>query len=109
MDKAKLLEIYNKIVEYDKIIIGVHKRPDGDCLGTAYGLKNIIKTTWPKKTVYVAAETVKYLKLEVILELMTLIFFSHLQKALQLQLHQSQLHVPRNRLPVCCHLRQEQF
>lgn len=61
MDKAKLLEIYNKIVEYDKIIIGVHKRPDGDCLGTAYGLKNIIKTTWPKKTVYVAAETVKYL------------------------------------------------
>lgn len=62
MDKAKLLKIYKKIEEYDKIIIGVHRRPDGDCLGTAYGLKNIIKTTWPKKKVSVAAETVKYLK-----------------------------------------------
>ena len=62
MDKAKLLEIYNKIEEFDKIIIGVHKRPDGDCLGTAYGLKNIIKSTWPNKKVSVAAETVKYLK-----------------------------------------------
>ena len=62
MDKIKLIEIYNKIKEYDKIIIGVHKRPDGDCLGTAYGLKNIIKTTWPDKIVSVAAEKVKYLK-----------------------------------------------
>ena len=62
MDKAKLLEIYAKIEEYEKIIIGVHKRPDGDCLGTAYGLKDIIKTTWPEKKVSVAAETVKYLK-----------------------------------------------
>jgi phosphoesterase RecJ-like protein len=62
MDKIKLIEIYNKIEEYDKIIIGVHKRPDGDCLGTAYGLKNIIKTTWPDKIVSVAAEKVKYLK-----------------------------------------------
>ena len=62
MDKAKLLEIYNKIEEFDKIIIGVHKRPDGDCLGTAYGLKDIIKSTWPNKKVSVAAETVKYLK-----------------------------------------------
>ena len=62
MDKIRLIEIYNKIEEYDKIIIGVHKRPDGDCLGTAYGLKNIIKTTWPDKIVSVAAEKVKYLK-----------------------------------------------
>lgn len=62
MDKAKLLKILDKIEEYDKIIIGVHKRPDGDCLGTAYGLKNIIKTSFPNKTVKVAAETVKYLK-----------------------------------------------
>ena len=62
MDKIKLLKIYDKIEEYKKIIIGVHKRPDGDCLGTAYGLKNIIKTTWPDKKVSVAAETVKYLK-----------------------------------------------
>lgn len=62
MDKVKLLEIYNKIVEFDKIIIGVHKRPDGDCLGTAYGLQDIIKSTWPNKKVSVAAETVKYLK-----------------------------------------------
>lgn len=61
MDKGKLLEIYTKINDFDKIIIAVHKRPDGDCLGSAYGLKDIINTTWPKKTVLVAAEPVSYL------------------------------------------------
>jgi phosphoesterase RecJ-like protein len=62
MDKGKLLDIYTKIKEFDKIIIAVHKRPDGDCLGSAYGLKDIITTTWPKKKVQIAAETVGYLK-----------------------------------------------
>ncbi|MCK5388259.1 MAG: bifunctional oligoribonuclease/PAP phosphatase NrnA, partial [Candidatus Izimaplasma sp.] len=61
MDKSKLSDIYAKIKDYNKIIIAVHKRPDGDCLGSAYGLKDIIKTTWPKKKVQIAAEKVGYL------------------------------------------------
>lgn len=62
MDKGKLLDIYAKIKDFNKIIISVHKRPDGDCLGSAFGLKDIIKTTWPKKEVLIAAESVGYLK-----------------------------------------------
>ncbi len=61
MDKEKLLQIYEKIEEYQKIIISVHKRPDGDCLGSAFGLKDIIKTTWPEKEVYAVGENVGYL------------------------------------------------
>jgi len=62
MDKDKLLQIYNKIKEFNKIIILIHKNPDGDCLGSGLGLKDIIKTTWPEKEVYVSGENVGYLK-----------------------------------------------
>ncbi len=62
MDKNKLSDIYAKIKDFNKIIISVHKRPDGDCLGSAYGLKDIIKTTWPNKEVLVSAEVASYLK-----------------------------------------------
>jgi len=61
VDKQKLTDIYAQIKKYNKIIISVHKRPDGDCLGTAFGLKDIIKTTWPEKEVYVLGEYVGYL------------------------------------------------
>ena len=57
MDKTKLSEIFTKIKEYKKIIIFPHARPDGDCIGTSFGLKNIIETSWPDKTVIVAGET----------------------------------------------------
>lgn len=45
-------KIYNKIKEYDKIIIARHIGPDPDALGSANGLKDIIKETFPKKEVY---------------------------------------------------------
>lgn len=61
MDKEKLLQIYTKIKEYNKIIILIHKNPDGDCLGSALGLKDIIQTTWPDKKAYVSGENVGYL------------------------------------------------
>ena len=57
MDKAKLKSIYDAIVEYEKIIIFPHARPDGDCIGTSFGLKNIIETSFPNKKVHVAGET----------------------------------------------------
>jgi phosphoesterase RecJ-like protein len=49
--------ILNKIKHYETIIIHGHKRPDGDCYGAQFGLKNIIKTSFPEKKVYVVGET----------------------------------------------------
>jgi phosphoesterase RecJ-like protein len=57
MDKKKLENIFAKIKDYDKIIIFPHARPDGDCIGSSFGLKDIIETTWPNKEVKVAGET----------------------------------------------------
>ncbi|TNF07157.1 MAG: bifunctional oligoribonuclease/PAP phosphatase NrnA [Bacillota bacterium] len=48
--------ILDKIKSYDKIIIHGHKRPDGDCYGAQFGLKNIIKNSFPQKEVYVVGE-----------------------------------------------------
>ncbi|MCF7926550.1 MAG: bifunctional oligoribonuclease/PAP phosphatase NrnA [Candidatus Izimaplasma sp.] len=57
MDKDKLNQIYNTIKENKKLIIFPHGRPDGDAIGTSFGLKDIIETTWPDKTVYVVGES----------------------------------------------------
>jgi phosphoesterase RecJ-like protein len=51
-----MLRILNKIKQYDTIIIHGHKRPDGDCYGAQFGLKNIITNSFPKKRVYVVGE-----------------------------------------------------
>ena len=52
--------ILNKIKEYNRIIIHGHKRPDGDCLGSQFGLKDIIKTSFPNKEVYVVGESSEF-------------------------------------------------
>jgi len=56
MDTKKLSQIHDKIIEYKTIIILPHGRPDGDCMGTAFGLKDIIENTYPEKSVYVSGE-----------------------------------------------------
>jgi len=48
--------ILNKIKQYETIIIHGHKRPDGDCYGAQFGLKNIIANSFPNKKVYVVGE-----------------------------------------------------
>ena len=48
--------ILNKIKSYDTIIIHGHKRPDGDCYGAQFGLKDIITTSFPQKKVFVVGE-----------------------------------------------------
>ena len=60
MDKAKLNDIYATIKDFKKIIIIPHKRPDGDAIGTSYGLKDIIQTTWPNKEVHVVGESSEF-------------------------------------------------
>lgn len=49
--------ILNKIKQAETIIIHGHKRPDGDCYGSQFGLKNIIKASFPEKQVYVVGQT----------------------------------------------------
>lgn len=49
-------QILNKIKQYETIIIHGHKRPDGDCYGSQFGLKDIIKHSFPQKKVYVVGE-----------------------------------------------------
>lgn len=50
-------KILNKIKDYETIIIHGHKRPDGDCYGAQFGLKDIITESFPNKKVYVVGET----------------------------------------------------
>ena len=52
--------ILNKIKEYNRILIFGHERPDGDCIGSQYGLYNIIKESFPNKEVYVSGEVSEY-------------------------------------------------
>ena len=52
--------ILNKIKTYDTIIIHGHKRPDGDCYGAQFGLKDIIKQSFPNKKVYVVGQRADY-------------------------------------------------
>ena len=57
MDKTVLHEIFETIKAYKKVIIFPHARPDGDAIGTSFGLQNIIATSWPDKDVKVVGET----------------------------------------------------
>ena len=52
--------ILQKIKEFNKIIIHGHSRPDGDCIGSQYGLYHLIKASFPNKEVYVTGEVSNY-------------------------------------------------
>ncbi|MFA5749505.1 MAG: bifunctional oligoribonuclease/PAP phosphatase NrnA [Bacilli bacterium] len=49
-------QIFNKIKEYEHIIILRHQRPDGDCIGSALGLKALLRESFPKKKIYSIAD-----------------------------------------------------
>ena len=53
-------KIREYIEAYDTIIIHGHIRPDGDCIGSQYGLYYLIKDNYPNKKVYVTGETSEY-------------------------------------------------
>ena len=51
MNNEIMLQIFNKIKEYNKIIIFRHKRPDGDAVGSTKGLQEILKLSYPEKEI----------------------------------------------------------
>lgn len=53
-------KILEKIKEFNRIILHGHGRPDGDCIGSQYGLYYILKESFPEKEVYVTGETSEY-------------------------------------------------
>ncbi|MCA0969824.1 bifunctional oligoribonuclease/PAP phosphatase NrnA [Halobacillus litoralis] len=48
--------IFNKIKQYDTIIIHRHVRPDPDAYGSQAGLAEIIQSNYPDKNVYITGE-----------------------------------------------------
>lgn len=44
--------ILDKIKQYNTIIIVRHIRPDGDCIGSSLGLRNILRLSFPNKKIY---------------------------------------------------------
>ncbi|MBO7376514.1 MAG: DHH family phosphoesterase, partial [Clostridia bacterium] len=48
--------IYQKILEFDSIIIIRHKRPDGDALGSSFGLREVLRASFPEKRVICQSE-----------------------------------------------------
>lgn len=54
--QKNMQKILNRIKKYETIIIHGHKRPDGDCYGSQFGLKNIIQQSFPDKKVYVVGQ-----------------------------------------------------
>ena len=49
--------IEKKIKQYKNIIIFHHIRPDGDCLGSQFGLKNLLKENFPNKNIYTIGDS----------------------------------------------------
>ncbi len=43
--------VFNKIKEYQRIVIFRHKRPDGDAVGSTKGLREILRLTYPEKEI----------------------------------------------------------
>ncbi len=54
--KETMQKILDKIVEYDKIIITRHVRPDGDAIGSSRGLAAMLRLSFPDKKIYVQTE-----------------------------------------------------
>ena len=48
------------IKEFDTIIIHRHNRPDGDALGSQIGMKHLITTNFPGKTVYTVGDEARF-------------------------------------------------
>ncbi len=60
---ANMTTILDKIKEYNKIILFRHFRPDGDAVGSTKGLREMLRLTYPEKTVLlINCDQADYLK-----------------------------------------------
>ena len=53
-------KILQEIENADTIIIFRHIKPDGDAIGSQYGLKYILKENYPEKKIYCLGENSNY-------------------------------------------------
>ena len=60
--KELLQEIITEIEKADSIVILRHRKPDPDALGSQIGLSELIKATYPEKSVYVIGDMLENLK-----------------------------------------------
>lgn len=51
-------EIKSIIEKYETIIIHRHLRPDGDCIGSQFGLKQILLDNYPNKSIYCVGDEI---------------------------------------------------
>lgn len=54
MNREIMTAVLDKIKEYNNIILFRHIRPDGDCVGSTNGLRELILASFPEKEVYIA-------------------------------------------------------
>ena len=52
-------KIFEKIKQYDKIIIHRHSNPDGDALGSQIGLRLVLEENFPEKKIYTVGDAAK--------------------------------------------------
>lgn len=48
------------IQSYDRIILHRHNRPDGDAMGSQIGMKHLLMTNFPKKTIYAVGDDPRF-------------------------------------------------
>ncbi len=56
MNKQIKIDIFNKIKEYDRIVISRHLRPDGDAVGSTKGLHRVLSDSFPEKDIRLVNE-----------------------------------------------------
>jgi len=57
MDNYNTMQaILDKIKAYDRIMLFRHTANDGDCVGATKGFKQVLRTTWPEKEVFLIDE-----------------------------------------------------
>lgn len=65
MNDSPMETLLQKIERYPRIILSRHIRPDGDAVGSAMGLAEILRLSYPEKEIYVANddrnETLRFL------------------------------------------------
>ncbi|MCR5786672.1 MAG: bifunctional oligoribonuclease/PAP phosphatase NrnA [Acholeplasmatales bacterium] len=60
--KKTFKKILKAIRDHETILIHGHVRPDGDCIGSQIGLKNLILANFPEKKVKVVGDVCEYCK-----------------------------------------------